>query len=38
VVTSDQWISWYAWLSRLFVDAEICAFADYDEALAWVQS
>ncbi|HET7834107.1 MAG TPA: STAS/SEC14 domain-containing protein [Gallionella sp.] len=37
VVTGDQWISWYAWLSRIFVDAEICAFADYDEALAWVQ-
>ncbi len=38
VVTSDQWISWYAWLSRIFVDAEISAFTDYDEALEWVQS
>ncbi len=37
VVTSDQWLTWQAWLSRLFVDAEICVFADYDEAKAWAQ-
>ncbi|MDD2914854.1 MAG: STAS/SEC14 domain-containing protein [Gallionella sp.] len=37
VVTSDQWLTWQAWLSRLFIDAEISVFADYDEALAWVQ-
>ena len=37
VVTSDQWLAWQAWLSRLFIDAEICVFADYDEAQAWVQ-
>ena len=35
VVTDDQWLTWQAWLSRLFVDAEICAFADYDEAKRW---
>ena len=37
VVTSDQWLTWQAWLSRLFVDAEICVFQDYDEAKTWVQ-
>lgn len=37
VVTNDQWLTWQAWLSRLFVDAEICVFSDYDEAQAWVQ-
>lgn len=37
VVTSDQWITWQAWLSRLFVDADIQVFTDYDEAQAWVQ-
>ena len=37
VVTTDQWITWQAWLSRLFIDAEICVFTDYDEAQAWVQ-
>lgn len=37
VVTDNQWLTWQAWLSRLFVDAEICAFTDYDEAKTWVQ-
>ncbi len=37
VVTSDQWLTWQAWLSRLFVDADIRAFADYDEAQRWIQ-
>lgn len=37
VVTSDQWLTWQAWLSRLFVDADIRVFADYDEAQRWVQ-
>ena len=37
VVTSDQWLTWQAWLSRLFIDAEICVFTDYDEAQDWVQ-
>jgi hypothetical protein len=36
VVTDDQWLTWQAWLSRLFVDADIRVFADYDEARAWV--
>ena len=36
VVTDDQWITWQAWLSRLFVDADIRAFNDYEEARAWV--
>jgi len=38
VVTDDQWLTWQAWLSRLFVDAEICVFTEYDEAKAWVQA
>ncbi|MEW5942381.1 MAG: STAS/SEC14 domain-containing protein [Pseudomonadota bacterium] len=36
VVTDDQWLTWSAWLSRMFVDAEIGVFGDYDEAAAWV--
>lgn len=36
VVTTDQWKTWTAWLSRLFVDADIQVFSDYDEARAWV--
>jgi hypothetical protein len=38
VVTSDQWITWQAWLSRIFVDADIRVFTDYNEAKAWVQA
>ena len=38
VVTSDQWITWQAWLSRLFVDADIVTFADYEEAKAWISA
>jgi len=36
VVTDDQWLTWQAWLSRLFVDADIRAFADYEQAMEWV--
>jgi SpoIIAA-like len=36
VVTNDEWIIWQAWLSRLFVDAEVAVFADYDTAQAWI--
>ena len=35
VVTDDQWLTWQAWLSRLFVDADIRVFADYQEARSW---
>jgi len=38
VVTSNQWQTWQAWLSRLFVDADIRAFEDYEEALAWASA
>ncbi len=38
VVTDDQWITWQAWLSRIFVDADIRVFTDYEEAQAWVKS
>ena len=37
VVTDNQWITWQAWLSRIFVDADIRVFTDYEEAKAWVQ-
>lgn len=38
VVTSDQWLTWQAWLSRIFVDADIRVFADYTEARDWVKT
>ncbi len=37
VVTDDQWITWQAWLSRLFVDADVRAFGEYSDAAGWVQ-
>ena len=37
VVTDDQWLTWQAWLSRLFVDADIRAFADYEQAVDWIE-
>jgi hypothetical protein len=38
VVTDDQWLTWQAWLSRLFVDADIRVFTDYKQAQAWAQA
>ncbi len=38
LVTDNQWITWQAWLSRIFVDADIRVFTDYTEARAWAQS
>lgn len=35
VITDDQWITWQAWLSRMFLDADICVFTDYEKAKAW---
>jgi len=38
VVTDDQWLTWQAWLSRIFVDADIRVFTDYAEARNWAQA
>ena len=38
VVTNDQWITWQAWISRIFVDADIRVFSDYQEAKTWVNA
>lgn len=36
VLTDDQWRTWQAWIARLFVDADIRVFDDYETAKAWV--
>jgi hypothetical protein len=36
VVTDSQWVTWTAWLSQIFVNAEMRIFADADEASAWL--
>jgi hypothetical protein len=37
ILTDDQWVQWSTWISRLFVDADIRLFDDYELARAWVR-
>ncbi|SDX01578.1 STAS/SEC14 domain-containing protein [Nitrosomonas communis] len=36
VVTDNQWQAWSAWVSNLFIDADVVVFSDYEEAKDWV--
>ena len=36
VVTDSQWVAWSAWLSQIFVNAEMKVFGDSDEAKNWL--
>ena len=36
VVTQSQWVAWSAWLSQIFVSAEMKVFVEDSEALAWL--
>ena len=36
VVTDSEWIAWSAWLSQVFVAAELRVFHDADDARAWL--
>ncbi len=36
VVTDSQWVAWSAWLSQLFVNADVTVFADEAEARRWL--
>ena len=36
VVTQDQWISWVAWVSNVYADAEMKIFDDIDDARSWL--
>jgi len=36
VVTDSEWIAWSAWLSQVFVAAELRVFHDVDDARAWL--
>ena len=37
VVTHSQWVIWSAWLSQMFINADVQVFDDEDEARGWVQ-
>lgn len=36
VITDSQWVAWSAWLSQLFVNADVTVFADESEARSWL--
>ncbi|TXI71967.1 MAG: STAS/SEC14 domain-containing protein [Dokdonella sp.] len=36
VITDSQWVAWSAWLSQIFVRAEMQLFADEVEAHSWL--
>ncbi|HRE17300.1 MAG TPA: STAS/SEC14 domain-containing protein [Rhodocyclaceae bacterium] len=36
VVTDSQWVTWSAWLSQIFVMAEMQVFSDPEEAKGWL--
>ena len=36
VLTESQWVAWSAWLSQIFVNAEMQVFADESEARNWL--
>lgn len=38
IVTDDQWLQWSSWLTRLFTEADVQVFEDYDPALNWIQA
>lgn len=38
VLTDSQWVAWSAWLSQIFVDADLRVFADEAEARGWLQA
>jgi hypothetical protein len=38
VVTDSQWVTWSAWLSQIFVRAEMRIFDDEVEAKSWLSA
>ena len=36
VLTESQWVTWSAWLTQVFVDADVQVFNAEDEARAWL--
>ncbi|MDR3087907.1 MAG: STAS/SEC14 domain-containing protein [Azoarcus sp.] len=38
ILTSDEWVTWSAWISQFFVDADIQVFDDAEEAQSWLET
>ena len=36
VLTHSQWVAWSAWLSQIFVEAQMRVFDDESDARAWL--
>ena len=36
VVTDSQWLTWSAWLSQMYVEADIQVFSDVEAAQTWL--
>ncbi len=36
VLTDSQWVTWSAWISQMFVDADVRVFDDEQEARDWL--
>jgi len=36
VITDSQWVTWSAWISQIFVDADVEVFEGLEEACAWL--
>lgn len=36
VLTDSQWVTWSAWLSQIYVDAELRVFDTEEDARAWL--
>ena len=36
VITEDQWATWSAWVSQMFVEADVQVFTDEVDARAWL--
>ena len=36
ILTDDEWVTWSAWVSQLFVDADVQVFHDEEAAREWV--
>ncbi len=37
VVTQSQWVIWSAWLSQMFINADLQVFDDDEEARGWLE-
>lgn len=38
IITTSQWMSWSAWLNKLFTDADVRVFDSLEPAEAWLNA